>query len=284
MTPTVQKIRIDQINIGKRFRKEMGSLDSLAASIKARKLMQPIVVCKVKGGYRLIAGERRLRTVRDILGESTIEAKVYDETDELTLRLMERDENNERQEPTRSEKAELGMEIERLLGERRGRPENNKKRNENSGENSCQMAGISGKESAEIAAEAAGFESTRTYQRAKSVIENGSLETIKAMNEGVISVSDAAAIADKPKAVQKAAVAAVKEGEATTANAAVRRKKPGRLTYDDRKIEALIGKLSRAFDERHEAHGKRHAAEHTDCLKNVNLVIAAWKRWQKAST
>jgi hypothetical protein len=284
MSHNLQRIRIDQINIGRRFRKEIGALDSLSASIKGRGLMQPIVVCQVEGGYRLIAGERRLRTVRDVLGESMIEAKVYDEKDELTIRLMEWDENAERKEMTPSEKAELGKEIERLLGERRGRPANSQKPNENQGENSCQMAGISGKESAEVAAEAVGFDSSRTYHRAKHVVENGAAETIEAMDEGVIAVADAAAIANEPKTTQATAVAAVKKGKTRTAKAAVAGRKAGQVVYDDRKIDDLIGKLPRALDDRHKAHGKRHPTEHADCLAKLNLFEAAWKRWQKAST
>jgi ParB family chromosome partitioning protein len=40
------------------------ALDSLAQSIRARGLLQPLVVRRVAGGYELIAGERRLRAAQ----------------------------------------------------------------------------------------------------------------------------------------------------------------------------------------------------------------------------
>ena len=39
-------------------------LDELARSIKANGVIQPIVVRKVEGGYRIIAGERRWRAAQ----------------------------------------------------------------------------------------------------------------------------------------------------------------------------------------------------------------------------
>lgn len=52
----------------------------LAESIRSEGLMQPIVVRKVKDGYELIAGERRLRAFKQ-LGQPTITARVLDVSD-----------------------------------------------------------------------------------------------------------------------------------------------------------------------------------------------------------
>ncbi len=56
-------------------------LSSLSRSIAENGLIQPISVRKIKGGYELIAGERRLRACR-LLGRQKIEAIVYDIADE----------------------------------------------------------------------------------------------------------------------------------------------------------------------------------------------------------
>ncbi len=59
------------------------SIDALAASIEAVGLLQPIVVQAHGETYVLVAGERRLRAVKQI-GYPTIAAVVRDETDDST--------------------------------------------------------------------------------------------------------------------------------------------------------------------------------------------------------
>ena len=59
------------------------SIDALAASIEAVGLLQPIVVRQGGGGYVLVAGERRLRAVKQV-GLATIAAVVRSESDEGT--------------------------------------------------------------------------------------------------------------------------------------------------------------------------------------------------------
>jgi ParB family transcriptional regulator, chromosome partitioning protein len=59
------------------------SIDALAASIEAVGLLQPIVVRAHGETYVLVAGERRLRAVKQI-GYPTIAAVVRDETDDST--------------------------------------------------------------------------------------------------------------------------------------------------------------------------------------------------------
>jgi ParB family chromosome partitioning protein len=61
------EIDVDQISpnhLQPRQRFEDEGLDELARSIKANGLIQPIVVRKVDGGYRIIAGERRWRAAQ----------------------------------------------------------------------------------------------------------------------------------------------------------------------------------------------------------------------------
>jgi ParB family transcriptional regulator, chromosome partitioning protein len=68
-----------------------GSIDALAASIDAVGLLQPIVVRAAEDGYVLVAGERRLRALRQ-LGHATVPAVIREETDgrtNLTEALVE---------------------------------------------------------------------------------------------------------------------------------------------------------------------------------------------------
>ena len=61
------EIDVDQISPNEhqpRHRFEDARLDELAQSIKANGVIQPIVVRKVDGGYRIIAGERRWRAAQ----------------------------------------------------------------------------------------------------------------------------------------------------------------------------------------------------------------------------
>lgn len=56
-------------------------LSTLAKSIEENGLIQPISVRKIKGGFELIAGERRVRACK-LIGKQKIEAIVYDIDDE----------------------------------------------------------------------------------------------------------------------------------------------------------------------------------------------------------
>ena len=79
-----QEIRIDEIIIGERFRKDMGDVDALAESIKELGLLQPIVVTT---SYQLVAGQRRIAAFKQ-LGKTQIAAHVAQDLDD-TLRLVQ---------------------------------------------------------------------------------------------------------------------------------------------------------------------------------------------------
>lgn len=96
---------IDSILIGNRVRKEMGDLQSLAASIKRHGLMHPVVV---KTDRTLVAGHRRVEAARR-LGWEEIAVTVVDVEDLLSA---ERDENQERKDFTPTEAVAIGRLIE----------------------------------------------------------------------------------------------------------------------------------------------------------------------------
>ncbi len=70
-------------------------LDELARSIRENGLLQPLVVRSAPGGYQLVAGERRLRAVRQ-LGWSDVPALVK-EADDRTLLVLALVENLQRE-------------------------------------------------------------------------------------------------------------------------------------------------------------------------------------------
>ena len=71
----LKELKITDIKVGNRHRKEMGSLTSLADSIRQEGLLQPIGVTEK---LELVFGERRLRATRDILKKKTILARIVD--------------------------------------------------------------------------------------------------------------------------------------------------------------------------------------------------------------
>ena len=116
---------IADIDTGERYRKDMGDLPALAASIDAVGLLHPIVVMgKTDGGWLLVAGERRLRACRDILRWERIHVRIVPGT--IDLLRAERDENEVREPFTPSEAvaiaAALRPAVEAEAKERQGRP------------------------------------------------------------------------------------------------------------------------------------------------------------------
>lgn len=137
----MQLIDLDLIQISpSRQRRSfpLKELTDLAESIKRAGLMHPIVLREEGSAFTLVAGERRLRAVRDIfdLGDSFsfngsavppgfIPYVTLGELDELARREAEWDENNARSDLTWEEKAAATAEmaeIRRLRSAREGLP------------------------------------------------------------------------------------------------------------------------------------------------------------------
>jgi ParB family chromosome partitioning protein len=104
----VQQIPIAEIVVGVRRRKKVGGIGSLARSISMHGLIHPILL---RNGNTLVAGERRLEACRR-LNWRTIPARHVDALSDEELRLIELDENTEREaltdyETTRARFAEI---------------------------------------------------------------------------------------------------------------------------------------------------------------------------------
>lgn len=105
---------VDSVIVADRYRKEIGDVSELAASIVEIGLLNPITVRPWHGGYRLVAGERRLTAFKAI-GLPEIPVRVArDIADARDALVAERDENTQRKPMLPSEAAALGMAIEEI--------------------------------------------------------------------------------------------------------------------------------------------------------------------------
>ena len=182
---TIVEMHCEQIQIGERHRKEMGDLETLAASISTVGLLHPPVV--TKEGV-LVCGERRFRAMRDILGWKTIPVIVLEVS---SIVEGEYAENEIRKDFTPSERVAIGRAIEAEIGKRQGQ------RTDKGLPVNCTEV-EPGVETRDVAAAKAGFDSASTYERAKRVVEKAVDEVVAQMDAGDLSISAAAVIAEQP--------------------------------------------------------------------------------------
>ena len=108
------QMRVTDIVVGPRQRKDLGDLAGLARSIEQLGFLQPLAVAP---GGRPIGGQRRLQAAI-ILGLEMVPVHVCHGLDDaLTALRAEQAENCERKPFTPSEAVRLGRELERLLSE-----------------------------------------------------------------------------------------------------------------------------------------------------------------------
>ena len=107
---------VDQIDVEPQARRTFKNIDRLAANIKKRGQIQPIVVIQIgPHRFRLKSGERRLRAIRDELQQDTIFARIVpDDESAAELRLSQLSENIHRED---YEAMELAEEFQRLINE-----------------------------------------------------------------------------------------------------------------------------------------------------------------------
>ncbi len=103
-------IRISEIQIKKRIRKDFGNLNELAESMNIHGLMNPIVIDR---DHILIAGQRRLESAKK-LGWKTIEATIVDAHTKIDKLEMEIEENIHRKDFTTDEIVDAYSKLERL--------------------------------------------------------------------------------------------------------------------------------------------------------------------------
>jgi len=112
-------IKLEDIDLGERARKDYRNIDVLAESIKEKELLRPIAVCfhpapEAGKKYLLIAGGRRLRA-HELLDRESILCRIYPaQLSELEHKELELEENIQREDLSWQEKAFLEREIHRL--------------------------------------------------------------------------------------------------------------------------------------------------------------------------
>lgn len=110
-------IDIDRIVVNDRIRKDFGDLEELAEDIRQNTLLNALVVTPSGNGsgtYILIAGERRLRAMRDILGYKAVPVNVVGVDDAEQALLMEISENECRKEFTKTERLEYARRLAQI--------------------------------------------------------------------------------------------------------------------------------------------------------------------------
>lgn len=188
----MEHISIASIIVANRYRSDMGDLEGLAASIAEIGQIQPIVINKDR---RLIAGGRRLEAMK-LLGRETIAASVFD-LDDIDALKVERDENDQRKEPTISERVALAEAIAETLAGRHG----GDRKSDQDGNISVL---IERGETKDIAAAKAGLGSGKTLEAAQKVVERGAPELVEAMDAGKVTIHAAKNIASLPAEEQAA--------------------------------------------------------------------------------
>lgn len=108
---SVPGVRIDDVIVGERARKDYGDLAGLVESIRQVGLLQPIGLAP---GNRLLFGGRRLEACRRLGWESIPVTRPETREDALSLLKAERDENTCRKAMTPEELVDLGLRIEEL--------------------------------------------------------------------------------------------------------------------------------------------------------------------------
>ena len=103
-------VRISEIQVKKRIRKESGNINELIESMNIHGLMNPIVLTRE---YQLIAGFRRLESARK-LGWENIEASIIDAPTKIKKLEMEIEENIHRKDFTPDEIVDAYTKLEKL--------------------------------------------------------------------------------------------------------------------------------------------------------------------------
>lgn len=108
------KLKIKQIKVGERFRKDFGNLDGLKTSIETYGLIHPPVVEDIcNGEFLLLAGERRLRACI-LLGWDEIPVTLRKDLDPSSRRELELEENLHRKDLDWTEEVQIKLEIDEL--------------------------------------------------------------------------------------------------------------------------------------------------------------------------
>lgn len=240
MEECIKKVRIADIKIIDRIRKDLGDLEELAKDIAQNGLINYPVVTP---DNVLIAGERRVKACQ-LLGWEEIPVKVMTPRDYEHQLLLEISENENRKEFTFSERMEYARrleQVERLKAKERqahGQTAPGKTLVQNFAE-----ALENGGRVREKVAEAVGFGSGETYRKAKFIAEHGDPEVIRRLDAGEISIHRAY---QEVKAKLEVAEKAAKDAEA---RAEAERRRAEELAARLAEVEKILAEAKAGSDE-----------------------------------
>ena len=111
-------LRIGEVQVAERIRKDNGGIEELAGDIREHGLINPITVMEqTEGGYVLIAGLRRLKAM-ELLGAEEIRATVMTALEADEMLMLEIAENEQRKEFTVSEKLAFAEKLKAVEAEK----------------------------------------------------------------------------------------------------------------------------------------------------------------------
>ena len=196
----IQEVKIRDIKIGKRHRKDMGDIKGLAESIEETGLLQPIGITP---DHKLVFGERRLRVYRDLMELETIPVRIVDVESVLNGQFAE---NLMRKEYTVSERVAIvdALRSYKHGGDRRSKQVRNSDVETLTVDQLAKRVGLGGKD---------------RYADAKMVVGKGIPELVEAMDKGEIAVSAAAKLAEAQHDEQTECMKQRFDGDKLTARA-----------------------------------------------------------------
>ena len=187
-------LRISEIQVAERIRKDNGRLEELTNDIREHGLINPITVLeRMEGGYVLVAGLWRLRAMEQ-LGATDIRATVITTLEADEMLTLEIAENEQRKEFTVSEKLAFAEKLKVVEAEKAKQRQIRKSRKAD--ENSVvadwppQTMSAEAGRARDIVAQKAGFTSATQMRRAQAVSE-GRPDLMEQVDKGEKSISGA---------------------------------------------------------------------------------------------
>lgn len=110
----ISRIDVSEANV-RRIQATKGEIEELAASIKGRGVLQPIIVVKKGDRYELPVGQNRFLAAKEA-GLLKIPALVYDEMDPLEMRVISAIENLQRIDLGQADRAAAVSDLVKALG------------------------------------------------------------------------------------------------------------------------------------------------------------------------
>jgi ParB family chromosome partitioning protein len=266
-----EEVAISRIKVGHRHRRDDGDTEALAANIKELGLLQPVGLDR---HHHLIFGFRRLYACQIHLNWKTIPAIILDID---SLLAGEYAENEFRKNFTPSERSAIGAALEAELGHRKPGPKS-----------AAIAAQLPVGRTVDMAAKRAGFKSTESYERAKTVVAKGAPELVEAMDKGKLSIDAAAKIASQPKEEQKLIVKMPKEEQREIVNRIRKTKadkeKDEKRSFDLRVYRGLHDAVSFIAAHHQDPKSTWEGLQRVSAYKfseNLNLAITCLVRIQK---